>query len=154
MIPAAQMQDVPLIRAAGQGDRPVLVTRGQASTIEEWLLAAERVLQAGNRHVALVEQGVRTFETTVRAMLDLNAVAVARRLSHLPVLVNPSLAAGRAEIVAELALAAAATGAEGVILDADAPAAGMPVVHRQAMAADEVRRLLPKLKLTHSAVAS
>lgn len=147
-IPAAQMQDVPLIRAAGQGDRPVLIARGPASTIEEWLLAAERVLQAGNRKVALVEQGVRTFETTIRAMLDLNAVAVARRLSHLPVFANPSLAAGQAEIVADLALAAAATGAEGVILDADAPAAGAPASHRQAMVMDEVRSLLPRLKRT------
>jgi 3-deoxy-7-phosphoheptulonate synthase len=153
-IPAAQMQDVPLIRAAGRGDRPVLIARGPAATIEEWLLAAERVLQAGNRQVALVEQGVRTFETTVRAMLDLNAVAVARRLSHLPVLVNPSLAAGSAEIVADLALAAAATGADGVMLDADAPAAGMPVAHRQAMAVDEVRHLLPRLGQTHAAVAN
>jgi 3-deoxy-7-phosphoheptulonate synthase len=153
-IPAPQMQDVPLIRAAGQGDRPVFIARGPASTIEEWLLAAERVLQAGNRKVALVEQGVRTFETTVRAMLDLNAVAVARRLSHLPVFVNPSLAAGRAEIVAELALAAAAIGAEGVILDADAPPAGTPVAHRQAMPMEEVGRLLPRLKQTHAAIAS
>lgn len=153
-IPAAQMHDVPLIRAVGKGDRPVLIARGPASTIEEWLLAGETVLQAGNRKVALVEQGVRTFETTVRGMLDLNAVAVALRLSHLPVFVNPSLAAGRAEIVADLALAAAAVGAHGVMLDADAPAAGAPVAHRQAMTVDEVSRLLPRLKLTHAAVAS
>ena len=154
LIPAAQMHDVPLIRAAGQGDRPVLISRGPASTIEEWLLAGERVLQAGNRKVALVEQGVRTFETTVRGMLDLNAVAVALRLSHLPIFVNPSLAVGRAEIVADLALAAAATGASGVILDADAPAAGAPVAHRQAMTVDEVAQLLPRLKKTHAAVTS
>ena len=101
-----------------------------------------------------MEQGVRTFETTVRGMLDLNAVAVARRLSHLPVFANPSLAAGRAEIVPDLALAAAAVGASGVILDADAPATGAPVAHRQAMTVDEVSRLLPRLKLTHAAVAS
>ena len=112
-VPSPQMQDAPLVRAAGQGDRPVFIARGPSATIEEWLLAGERVLQEGNRKVALVEQGVRTFETAVRAMLDLNAVAVARRLSHLPVLVNPSLAAGQAEIVADLALAAAATGCEG-----------------------------------------
>ncbi|MCC7367541.1 MAG: N-acetylneuraminate synthase family protein [Chloroflexi bacterium] len=149
-VPSAQMQDVPLIRAAGQGDRPVLIARGPASTIEEWLLAAERVLQAGNRKVALVEQGVRTFETTVNAMLDLNAVAVARRLSHLPVFANPSLAAGHAEIVADLALAAAATGAEGVMLDADAPPAGAPAAHRQAMVIGEVRALLPRLKQTNA----
>ena len=91
-VPSPQMQDAPLVRAAGQGDRPVFIARGPSATIEEWLLAGERVLQEGNRKVALVEQGVRTFETSVRAMLDLNAVAVARRLSHLPVFANPSAA--------------------------------------------------------------
>jgi 3-deoxy-7-phosphoheptulonate synthase len=150
-IPSAQMQDVPLIRAAGQGDRPVLVTRGPSATIEEWLLAGERVLQAGNRGVALVEQGVRTFETAVRAMLDLNAVAVARRLSHLPILVNPSLAAGQAEIVADLALAAAATGCEGVLLDADRPDPDGAMAHRQALPMDQVAMLLPRLKQTRAA---
>ncbi|MGE3270459.1 MAG: hypothetical protein AB7P40_17025 [Chloroflexota bacterium] len=151
-IPAAQMQDVPLIRAAGQGDRPVLIARGPASTIEEWLLAGERVLQAGNRKVGLVEQGVRTFETAVRAMLDLNAVAVARRLSHLPVFVNPSLAAGQSEIVADLALAATATGCEGVILDADGSEPGSATVHRQALPIAQVAQLLPRLKSTRAAL--
>jgi 3-deoxy-7-phosphoheptulonate synthase len=151
-IPSPQMQDAPLIRAAGQGDRPVLIARGPSSTIEEWLLAAERVLQGGNRKVALVEQGVRTFETSVRAMLDLNAVAVARRLSHLPVLANPSLAAGQAEIVADLALAAAATGAEGILLDADVVGADGSVAHRQALPIAQVAALVPRLKRTHAAL--
>ena len=151
-IPSPQMQDAPLVRAAGQGDRPVLIARGPSSTIEEWLLAAERVLQEGNRKVALVEQGVRTFETTMRAMLDLNAVSVARRLSHLPVLVNPSLAAGQAEIVADLALAAAATGAEGVILDADTIGADGSVGHRQALPMPQVETLIPRLKRTRAAL--
>ncbi|MFN8632609.1 MAG: N-acetylneuraminate synthase family protein [Chloroflexota bacterium] len=151
-IPSAQMQDVPLVRAAGQGDRPVLIARGPSSTIEEWLLAAERVLQGGNRKVALVEQGVRTFETSVRAMLDLNAVAVARRLSHLPVLVNPSLAAGQADIVSDLALAAAATGCEGIILDADVPGPDGATSHRQALAISEAAQLIPKLKRARAAL--
>jgi 3-deoxy-7-phosphoheptulonate synthase len=152
-IPSPQMQDVPLVRAAGQGDRPVLIARGPSSTIEEWLLAAERVLQEGNRKVALVEQGVRTFETSVRAMLDLNAVCVARRLSHLPVLVNPSLAAGQAEIVADLALAAAATGAEGILLDADVAGADGSTAHRQALPVTQVADLIARLKRTSAAVA-
>jgi 3-deoxy-7-phosphoheptulonate synthase len=152
-IPSAQMQDVPLVRAAGQGDRPLLLARGPSSTIEEWLLAAERVLQAGNRKVALVEQGVRTFETSVRAMLDLNAVAVARRLSHLPVIVNPSLAAGQAEIVADLALAAAATGAEGILLDADLAGPDGLAGHRQALPIGHVGRLIPKLRHIRAALA-
>jgi 3-deoxy-7-phosphoheptulonate synthase len=152
-IPSLQMHHAPLVRAAGQGDRPVFLARGPAATIEEWLLAGERVLQEGNRKVALVEQGVRTFETAVRAMLDLNAVAVARRLSHLPVLVNPSLAAGQAEIVADLALAAAATGCEGVILDADTPDLDGAASHRQALPVDQVTQLVPRLKQTRAAIA-
>ena len=152
-IPALQMQDAPLVRAAGQGDRPVFIARGPSSTIEEWLLAGERVLQEGNRNVALVEQGVRTFETAVRAMLDLNAVAVARRLSHLPVLVNPSLAAGQAEIVADLALAAAATGCEGVLIDADTPDVDGAASHRQALPVDDLTGLVPRLKRTRAAIA-
>jgi 3-deoxy-7-phosphoheptulonate synthase len=152
-VPSPQMQDAPLVRAAGQGDRPVFIARGPSATIEEWLLAGERVLQEGNRKVALVEQGVRTFETSVRAMLDLNAVAVARRLSHLPVFANPSLAAGQAEIVADLALAAAATGCEGVLLDADLPDADGAVAHRQALPMDQVEALVPRLKLTRAAIA-
>jgi 3-deoxy-7-phosphoheptulonate synthase len=143
---------VPLIRAAGQGDRPVLVCRGPSSTIEEWLLAAERVMTAGNRSVALVEQGIRSFETTIQAMLDLNAVAVARRLSHLPVLVNPSLAAGQADIVADLASAAAATGCEGIVLDASAASTDTGTSHRQALPMQHVRELLPRLRSISAAV--
>jgi 3-deoxy-7-phosphoheptulonate synthase len=151
-VPAAQMQNVPLIRATGQGDRPVFICRGQSSTIEEWLLAGERVMEAGNRSVALVEQGVRTFETTIKAMLDLNAVAVARRLSHLPVLVNPSLAAGQADIVEDLASAAAATGCEGVILDAVASSSDGVAGHRQALPMAMVKTLLPRLRTISAAV--
>jgi 3-deoxy-7-phosphoheptulonate synthase len=145
------MQDTPLIRAAGQGDRPVFIARGPASTIEEWLLAGERVLQAGNRKVVLVEQGVRTFETAMRAMLDLNAVAVARRLSHLPIFANPSLATGQADIVADLALAAAAAGADGVILDAATDPAGAPG-NRQALSVEAMSTLIPRLKATRAAI--
>jgi 3-deoxy-7-phosphoheptulonate synthase len=151
-IPSAQMQDAPLVRASGHGDRPVLIARGPSSTIEEWLLAAERVLQEGNRKVALVEQGVRTFETSIKAMLDLNAVAVARRLSHLPVLVNPSLASGQADIVADLALAAAATGCDGVLLDADVPGDDGETAHRQALPMPDVARLIPKMRRTRAAL--
>src|SRR5262249_13896533 len=151
-VPAAQMKNVPLIRAAGQGDRPVLICRGQSSTIEEWLLAAERMMEAGNRAVALVEQGIRSFETTIQAMLDLNAVAVARRLSHLPVLVNPSLAAGQADIVEDLASAAAATGCEGIVLDAvnTSPEAGTG--HRQALPMAQVETLVSRLHGISAAV--
>lgn len=151
-IPSGQMQDTPLVRAAGQGDRPVLIARGAAATIEEWLLAGERVLQAGNRKVALVEQGVRTFETAMRAMLDLNAVAVARRLSHVPIFVNPSLATGQADLVSDLSLAAAATGADGVVIDAVIPGDGSAPVRRETLSMEQVAALVPRLKATRAAI--
>ena len=151
-IRAQQMQDVPLIRAAGEGDRPVVVGRGQSATIEEWLMAAERVMREGNRRVALCEQGIRTFETAVPAVLDFNAIALAHRLSHLPVVVNPSLAAGVAEIVPDLALAAAALKADAIILDAHGGAAEDPTVGRQALPIGEVAGLIARVKQTRAAV--
>jgi len=151
-VPSVQMQNVPLLRAAGGGDRPVLVARGPSATIEEWLLAAERVLQEGNRDVALVEQGVRTFETAVQATLDLNAVAFARRLSHLPTLVNPSLAAGQADIVESLASAATATGCDGILLDAIETSPDEGTSHRQALPVAQIRTLIPRLRSISTAV--
>lgn len=152
-IRAQQMQDVPLIRAAGEGDRPVVVGRGQSATIEEWLMAAERVMREGNRRVALCEQGIRTFETAVPAVLDFNAIALARRLSHLPVVVNPSLAAGEAEIVPDLALAAAALRADAIILDAHGGATEDPAAGRQALPIGDVAGLIARVKLTRASVS-
>ena len=151
-IPAQQMQDVPLIRAAGEGDRPVVVGRGQSATIEEWLMAAERALREGNRQVALGEQGIRTFETAVPAVLDFNAIALAHRLSHLPVVVNPSLAAGESELVPDLALAAAALKADAIVLDVHAGAADDPSAGRQALPIDSLAGLIARLKQTRAAV--
>ncbi|MCC6175937.1 MAG: N-acetylneuraminate synthase family protein [Chloroflexi bacterium] len=151
-IPSSQMHDVPLIRAAGQGDRPIFVCRGPSATIEEWLMAGERILQEGNRRVALVEQGIRTFETAVQSTLDLNAVAVAHRLSHLPVLVNPSLAAGQAEIVPELSLAAAATAADGIMLDVHIGGQDDPSTTAQALPSDGLGDLIARLVRTRAAV--
>ena len=153
-VPGQQMQDVPLIRAAGQGDRPVVVCRGQSATIEEWLMAGERVLREGNRQVALCEQGIRTFETAVHAVLDFNAIALAHRLSHLPVLANPSLAIGEADIVPDLALAAAAAKADGIILDAHGGPADDPTAGRQPLSIGDAAGLIARLKETRSAVGA
>ncbi|WP_446045692.1 3-deoxy-7-phosphoheptulonate synthase [Streptomyces olivaceus] len=110
-------QNYTLLREAGRAGKPVLLKRGMASTVEEWLLAAEYVLAEGNPDVVLCERGIRSFEPSTRFTLDLSAVVVAKRLSHLPVLVDPSHAAGQAELVRPLALAAAAVGADGVMVD-------------------------------------
>ncbi|OPC79600.1 3-deoxy-7-phosphoheptulonate synthase [Embleya scabrispora] len=111
------MSNATLLRAIGRSGRPVLLKRGMAATIEEWLLAAEYILSEGNPDVVLCERGIRTFEPATRFTLDLSAVAAVRRISHLPVIVDPSHAAGRTDLVRPLALAAAAVGADGIMID-------------------------------------
>jgi 3-deoxy-7-phosphoheptulonate synthase len=111
------MQNYALLQEAGRSGKPVLLKRGMSSTIEEWLLAAEYVLSQGNRDVILCERGIRTFETATRFTLDLNAVPLARELSHLPVIVDPSQATGRWSLVRPMALAAVAAGAHGLIVE-------------------------------------
>jgi 3-deoxy-7-phosphoheptulonate synthase len=111
------MQNFPLLREVGRSDRPVLLKRGMGSTISEWLQAAEHIIGAGNPDVILCERGIRTFESSTRFTLDLAAVPVVKRLSSLPVFVDPSHAAGDAGIVPALMLAAAAVGADGVLVD-------------------------------------
>lgn len=116
-IGARNMQNFELLRALGSVDRPILLKRGMSATVDEWLHAAEYILAAGNQQVVLCERGIRTFETSTRATLDLAAVAVVKERSHLPVIVDPSHAAGRRELVTPLALAAAAAGADGLIVE-------------------------------------
>ena len=116
-IGARNMQNFALLEAAGHSGLPVMVKRGPAATIEEWLLAAEYVLATGNRQVILCERGIRTFETATRNTLDLNAVAVARRRSHLPVIADPSHGTGKWYLVAPLAMASLAAGANGLMIE-------------------------------------
>lgn len=111
------MQNFPLLREIALSGRPVLLKRGMGSTIEEWLLAAEYLLEGGNDQVILCERGIRTFEPATRNTLDLNAVAVVRERSHLPVIVDPSHATGRRSLVPPMALAAVAAGADGLIVE-------------------------------------
>jgi 3-deoxy-7-phosphoheptulonate synthase len=116
-IGARNMQNFALLDEVGRSRRPVLLKRGLSSTIEEWLLAAEYVLLGGNPDVILCERGIRTFETATRNTLDLNAVALARNLSHLPVIADPSHGTGRRELVTPLGLASVAAGAHGLLLE-------------------------------------
>ncbi len=111
------MQNFPLLRAVGAQDKPVLLKRGMSATIEEWLMAAEYILHAGNDQVILCERGIRTFETAVRNTLDLSAVPVVRKLSHLPVVVDPSHGTGKWYLVKPMALAGAAVGADGLLIE-------------------------------------
>ncbi len=114
---ARNMQNVPLLRAVGGSRRPVLLKRGLSATIEEWLLAAEYVMHEGNPHVILCERGIRTFETATRNTLDLSAIPVVKRISHLPVFADPSHGTGHSYLVASMAMAAAAAGADGLIVE-------------------------------------
>ena len=114
---ARNMQNFRLLQAVGEQPRPVLLKRGMMATIEEMLLAAEYIAAAGNSRIILCERGIRTFETATRNTLDLAAVPVLRERTHLPVIVDPSHAAGRRELVPALATAAVAAGADGLIIE-------------------------------------
>ena len=111
------MQNFALLQAVGSAGKPVMLKRGMNATIEEWLMAAEYVAQRGNLDIVLCERGIRTFETATRNTLDISAVPVAQRLSHLPVIVDPSHSGGHRELVLPLTRAAIAIGADGVIID-------------------------------------
>ena len=106
-----------LLQAVGESGKPVLLKRGMTATIEEWLMAAEYVAQRGNLDVVLCERGIRTFEPATRNTLDISAVPVVQATSHLPIIVDPSHAAGRKDLVVPLSRAAIAVGADGVIVD-------------------------------------
>jgi 3-deoxy-7-phosphoheptulonate synthase len=111
------MQNFSLLRAASRSGKPILLKRGAGATIEEWLMAAEYILAEGNPNVVLCERGIRTFERATRHTLDLNAVALLRERTHLPVVVDPSHAAGVSSLVPALSLAALAAGACGLIVE-------------------------------------
>jgi 3-deoxy-7-phosphoheptulonate synthase len=111
------MQNFGLLQAVGATGKPVMLKRGLTATYEEWLMAAEYIAQRGNLDIVLCERGIRSFEPAVRNMLDVSAVAMVQRLSHLPVIVDPSHAAGRRDLVVPLARAGIAAGADGVMVD-------------------------------------
>ncbi|HEU5006730.1 MAG TPA: 3-deoxy-7-phosphoheptulonate synthase [Jatrophihabitantaceae bacterium] len=111
------MQNFGLLQAVGGIGKPVMLKRGLTATYEEWLMAAEYIAQRGNLDIVLCERGVRSFEPAIRNMLDVSAVPMVQRLSHLPVIVDPSHAAGRRDLVVPLARAGIAAGADGVMVD-------------------------------------
>jgi chorismate mutase/prephenate dehydratase len=116
-IGARNMQNFALLREVGKVDRPVLLKRGMMSSIEELLAAAEYILSQGNQQVVLCERGIRTFETATRNTLDISAVPVLREKTHLPAIVDPSHGCGKSSLVAPLARAAAAAGADGIMVE-------------------------------------
>jgi len=135
------MQNFALLQAVGSASKPVLLKRGMSATIEEWLMAAEYIAQRGNLDIVLCERGIRTFETATRNTLDISAVPVAQRLSHLPVIIDPSHSGGRRDLVIPLSRAAIGVGADGIIVDVHPQPAIAMCDGDQALTGDDIRDL-------------
>jgi 3-deoxy-7-phosphoheptulonate synthase len=146
------MQNFALLKEVGATSKPVLLKRGLSATVEEWLMAAEYIAQRGNSEVILCERGIRTFEPSTRFTLDLSGMAVAQQESHLPVIVDPSHATGIKELVAPMARAAIAAGADGVMIDVHANPAAALCDGAQALNADELQLLSKELRTLAAAL--
>ena len=140
------MQNYELLKALGEAGKPVLLKRGLAATIEEFLLAAEYILSHGNSQVVLCERGIRSFDTHTRNVLDLGAVAALKQLTHLPVIVDPSHAVGKRELVAPLAKAAVACGADGLIVECHPEPEKSVSDARQALSLEDMVNLIHSLR--------
>jgi 3-deoxy-7-phosphoheptulonate synthase len=141
-IGARNMQNFDLLREVGKTRKPVLLKRGLAASVKDWLLSAEYILSQGNRGVILCERGIKTFEDSIRFSLDITSIPVLKQWSHLPVVVDPSHAAGKRDYVASIAAAAMAAGAHGIIVEVhhcpsqaqcDGPQALLPETFRELM---------------------
>ena len=139
------MQNFDLLKALGQIDKPILLKRGLAATIEEFIMAAEYILSYGNPNVILCERGIRSFDSYTRNVLDLGAVVALKQLTHLPVIVDPSHAAGKRELVPSLARAAIAAGADGLIIECHPVPTESVSDARQALSLGEMNALVQSL---------
>ena len=146
------MQNFELLKDIGKTDKPVILKRGLSATIEEFLLAAEYILAGGNDRVVLCERGIRSFDPETRNVLDLGAVAVLKRKTGLPVLVDPSHAAGKSELVADLARAAVAAGADGLMIECHPRPRESVSDARQALSLSEMQALVESLQMVALAV--
>ena len=145
-IGSRNMQNYPLLKKAGMCRKPVLLKRGMMATVEEFLLAAEYILNQGNEQVILCERGIRTFETSTRNTLDLSAVPMLKRLSHLPVIVDPSHGTGLRWMVPAMAKAAIAVGADGLIMEVHYKPEEAICDGYQSLNLDEFAQLISDLK--------
>ena len=152
-IGARNMQNFSLLRRAGRSKLPVLLKRGMAATLDEWLLAAEYVMSEGNYNVILCERGVRTFALHTRNTLDLAAVPAVRRISHLPVVIDASHAAGKNYMVAPLARAGVAAGADGVLVEVHNDPKSALCDAAQALTLNEYDEMLRELRAIREVIA-
>ena len=144
-IGARNMQNFALLREAGLAGVPVLLKRGFAATVDEWLMAAEYVLVEGNPNVVLCERGVRSFDTATRNLLDLSVVPLLAELTHLPVIVDPSHGTGLARLVEPMSLAAVAAGADGLLVEVHPEPAGAASDGAQSLTLEQFARLASRL---------
>ncbi|HEY9785091.1 MAG TPA: 3-deoxy-7-phosphoheptulonate synthase [Candidatus Obscuribacterales bacterium] len=151
-IGSRNMQNFELLKEVGRTNKPVLLKRGLSATIEEFLLAAEYVLSHGNSQVVLCERGIRSFDNYTRNVLDLGAVVALKQLTHLPVIVDPSHAAGKRELVPDLARAAIACGADGLIIECHPEPDKSVSDARQALSLEDMVELVRSLKPIAEAV--
>ena len=149
---ARNMQNFNLLKELGKQDKPILLKRGMSGTIEELLMSAEYVMSEGNEKVVLCERGIRTFETATRNTLDLSAIPVLRQQSHLPIIVDPSHATGKANLVPPMALAAVAAGADGLLIEVHNDPQHALCDGSQSLRPEVFDRLAKQLKALHTAV--
>jgi 3-deoxy-7-phosphoheptulonate synthase len=146
------MQNFDLLKALGQAGKPILLKRGLAATVEEFVMAAEYILSHGNPDVVLCERGIRSFDNYTRNVLDLAAVAALKQITHLPVIVDPSHAVGKRELVAPMAKAAIACGADGLIIECHPEPEKSVSDARQALSLEDMVNLVDSLKPVAAAV--
>jgi 3-deoxy-7-phosphoheptulonate synthase len=139
---ARNMQNFELLKEVGKLHQPVMLKRGLASTIEEWLMAAEYIAHQGNEEIILCERGIRTYEPMTRNTLDISAVPLVHQLSHLPIIVDPSHSGGKRELVGPLARAAVAVGADGIMMDVHPKPEAALCDGPQAVTTDEIAALI------------
>lgn len=151
-IGARSMQNFALLRAVGETGRPILLKRGMMATIDELLMSAEYILATGNESLVLCERGIRTFETSTRNTLDVAAVPVLRRRTHLPIIVDPSHAAGHRDLVAPLALAAVAAGADGLLIEVHPDPDRAATDAQQTIPTKDFAEILRKIRSVHKSV--
>jgi 3-deoxy-7-phosphoheptulonate synthase len=152
-IGARNMQNFPLLMAAGRVQKPIMLKRGIAATIEEWLMAAEYIVSSGNPQVILCERGIRTFEKYTRNTLDLTAVPLLHRLTHLPVIVDPSHATGKRWLVRPMAVAAVAGGADGIMVEVHPKPDDALSDGEQSLTFEQFAEMAPVLRTVHGQVA-
>ncbi len=145
-IGARNMQNFDLLKEVGKCGKPVILKRGISATVEEWLMSAEYIMAHGNHQVILCERGIRTFENSTRSTLDLSSVAVVKQLTHLPVIVDPSHAAGRKDIIPALSKASVAIGADGLLIEVHHLPADAKCDGKQALLPQELEALSVELE--------